>query len=170
MEAAGRVPRPTGREFPRPTHNSPTHRLRAMSCLLTGPPAAEHEKPMSTLLAKDTSAGRRRGGAKVLVAEDHEDTRCLLRTILEKRGLVVFEAQDGEEAVRLAERELPDLILMDGSLPLLDGFAATRRLRLLDTLSGVPIVFLSGHAGAQHVLEARDAGCDDYVIKPFDLA
>jgi CheY-like chemotaxis protein len=106
----------------------------------------------------------------VLVAEDHEDTRLLLRTLLERRGLAVVEAADGVEACDVAARERPDLILMDGGLPLLDGIAATRRMRGLDALAGVPIVFLSGHAGPQHQLAARDAGCDDYVVKPFDVA
>jgi CheY-like chemotaxis protein len=106
----------------------------------------------------------------VLVAEDHEDTRFLLRTLLEQRGLAVVEASDGEEAVYLAARECPDLILMDGGLPRLDGIAATRRMRGLASLSGVPIVFLSGHAGPQHQLAARAAGCDEYVVKPFEVA
>ena len=109
-------------------------------------------------------------GAKVLVAEDHEDTRELLRTILERRGLTVFEAADGVEALDAAERERPDLILMDGGLPRLDGISATRRMRASASLSGVPIVFLSGHAGPQHQTAARDAGCDEYVVKPFDTA
>lgn len=104
------------------------------------------------------------------MAEDHEDTRLLLRTLLERRGLAVVEAIDGVEACDVALRERPDLILMDGGLPLLDGVAATRRLRGLAPLSGVPIVFLSGHAGPQHQLDARAAGCDDYVVKPFDAA
>ena len=106
----------------------------------------------------------------MLVAEDHEDTRCLLRMLLERRGFSVVEAGDGFEAVAAAERECPDLILMDGGLPLLDGITATRRLRGLPALSAVPIVFLSGHAGPQAQTAARDAGCDDYVVKPFDLA
>ena len=125
---------------------------------------------MSALLISDGRASRVRRGAKVLVAEDHEDTRVLLRTLLERRGLSVVEACDGFAAVEAAERERPDLILMDGGLPLLDGVTATRRLRGLPALSAVPIVFLSGHAGPQEQTAARDAGCDDYVVKPFDIA
>jgi CheY-like chemotaxis protein len=124
---------------------------------------------MSALLIMDTSPRRCGRGTKVLVAEDHADTRMLLRMLLEQRGLTVVEAADGEEACDLAARECPDLILMDGGLPRLDGIAATRRLRGLEALSGVPIVFLSGHAGHQHQRDARDAGCDDYVVKPFDV-
>jgi two-component system cell cycle response regulator DivK len=104
------------------------------------------------------------------VAEDHEDTRYLLRTLLERRGLAVVEAADGVEAMDVAERERPDLILMDGGLPLLDGIATTRRLRAAASHARVPIVFLSGHAGPQHQQAARDAGCDEYVVKPFETA
>jgi CheY-like chemotaxis protein len=105
----------------------------------------------------------------VMVAEDHEDTRFMLRTVLERRGLSVVEAGDGEEAVSLAERETPDLILMDRSLPRLDGISAMRRMRASASLSGVPIVFVSGHAGPREQVAAREAGCDDYLVKPFDL-
>ena len=125
---------------------------------------------MAAYLAKNSSARLAGRGALVLVAEDHEDTRLLLRTLLERRGLWVLEACDGLTAVEIARRERPDLILMDGGLPLLDGFAATRRMRTLASLSSVPIAFLSGHAAPQQQLEARDAGCDDYVVKPFDIA
>jgi len=125
---------------------------------------------MSAIHATDKSARGRPLPTKVLVAEDHADTRFLLRTILERRGFAVFEAADGEEACDVAARECPDLILMDGGLPVLDGISATRRLRGLDALSGVPIVFLSGHAGPQHQLAARAAGCNEYVVKPFELA
>ena len=124
---------------------------------------------MSALPAMDNSVRHRPRGSKVLVAEDHDDTRLLLRTLLEWRGLAVVEAADGEEACDVAARECPDLILMDGGLPLLDGIAVTRRLRRLDALASVPIIFLSGHASPQHQLAARDAGCDDYVVKPFDI-
>jgi two-component system cell cycle response regulator DivK len=106
----------------------------------------------------------------VMVAEDHADTRFLLRTLLEMRGLAVVEAENGVQAVELAESIHPDLILMDGSLPRLDGCSATRRMRGLASLSGVPIVFLSGHAGPQHQRAAHDAGCDEYMVKPLDIA
>ncbi len=125
---------------------------------------------MSALLVTDSGTLRGSCASKVLVAEDHEDTRFLLRTLLERRGFAVVEACDGVEACEVAQRERPDLILMDGGLPRLDGFAATRRLRGLAPLSAVPIVFLSGHAGPQHRLAALAAGCDDYVVKPFDVA
>ena len=125
---------------------------------------------MSALLASDTHASQSARAAKVLVAEDHEDTRYLLRMLLERSGFVVVEAGDGFEAVDAAARECPDLILMDGGLPRLDGIAATRLLRLVPALSSVPIVFLSGHAGPQAVTDALDAGCDEYVVKPFDIA
>lgn len=131
---------------------------------------------MAACLARKQSHDRaavlargRESAPLVMVAEDHEDTRFMLRTVLERRGLAVVEAGDGEEAVALAERDAPDLILMDGSLPRLDGIAATRRMRTMASLSGVPIVFLSGHAGPQQQVEAREAGCDDYLVKPFDL-
>ena len=115
------------------------------------------------------SARGRESAPLVLVAEDHEDTRFMLRTILEGRGLAVVEVCDGEEAVTRAERDTPDLILMDGGLPRLDGISATRRMRASASLSGVPIVFLSGHADPRQQLAAREAGCDDYLVKPFEL-
>lgn len=106
-------------------------------------------------------------GALVLVAEDDEDTRFLFRTMLEIRGYRVVEAADGEEAVRLAEGARPDLILMDGSLPRVDGFDATRRIRRAGHAARVPIVFISGHAEAAFLAMAREAGCDEYLVKPL---
>jgi len=106
----------------------------------------------------------------VLVVEDDEDNRFLIRYLLTSRGFDVAEAENGEEAVDMAERLHPGLILMDGSLPRLDGFSATRRMRELAALRGVPIVFLSGHAEPAAQAKARDAGCDDYLVKPIDIA
>lgn len=106
----------------------------------------------------------------VLIVEDDEDVRFMLRTILELRGGVsVVEAENGETATTLAENVRPDLILMDGVLPLLDGFAATRRIRGLASGSSVPIVFLSGSAQPGTEAKARAAGCTDYLVKPFSL-
>ena len=104
-----------------------------------------------------------------LIVEDHEDTRFLLRTILEMRGVRIIEADNGEAAIALAESLQPDLILMDGTLPLLDGFAATRRIRQLTSGLDVPIVFLSGHAQPASEARAFAAGCTDYLVKPFAL-
>ena len=105
----------------------------------------------------------------VLVADDHEDTRLLFRTVLEIRGYCVVEAADGEETVRTAESARPDLILMDGSLPRMSGFDATRQIRGSAGVGNVPIVFISGHAGTAFLALAREAGCNEYLVKPFDL-
>lgn len=118
---------------------------------------------------KASSPAREADGAKplVLVVEDHEDTRFLLNCLLGLYGCRVVEADDGEDAVRLAVDARPDLILMDISLPRLDGFAATRRLRQTHELQDVPIIFLSGHAEASFRAEALARGGDDYLVKPF---
>ena len=108
--------------------------------------------------------------ASVLVVEDHEDTRSLLRAILEMRGgISVLEAENGEMAVALAKNVRVDLILMDADLPLLDGYAATRRIRELTPAREIPIVFISGHAQPAAETEAFAAGCNDYLVKPFGL-
>ena len=105
----------------------------------------------------------------MLVVEDHDDTRFLLTYLLEKRGCRVASAGDGETAVRMAGQARPDLILMDASLPRMDGMAATRRIRKTRSLARVPVVFLSGHAEAPFRAAALEAGGDDYLIKPFEL-
>jgi two-component system, cell cycle response regulator DivK len=106
----------------------------------------------------------------VLIVEDHEDTRFMLRTILELRGgISVVEAENGEIAASLVESLHPDLILMDGTLPFVDGFEATRRIRELASGFNVPIVFLSGHAQPASEARAFAAGCTDYLVKPFAL-
>jgi DNA-binding response OmpR family regulator len=106
----------------------------------------------------------------VLVVEDHDDTRSLLTLMLEMRGCRVSVAADGEDGVRAAERDRPDLILMDASLPRLDGLAATRRIRELSALHDVPIVFLSGHAQASFRALVLETGGNDYLTKPFEMA
>jgi CheY-like chemotaxis protein len=106
----------------------------------------------------------------ILVADDDADTRFLFRTLLEIRGYCVIEAADGEETVCAAESVRPDLILMDGSLPRLSGIEAVRQIRRSGHIGDVPIVFISGHAGAPFIALARAAGCDEYLVKPLDLA
>jgi CheY-like chemotaxis protein len=105
----------------------------------------------------------------VMVVEDFEDNRFMMRRLLEMSGYNVLEAINGEEAVELAKRELPGLILMDLSLPQLDGLAATRRIRQHPELRNVPIVAVSAHDTADFHADALAAGCNDYVTKPIDF-
>ena len=105
----------------------------------------------------------------VMVVEDFEDNRFMMRRLLEMSGYRVLEAVNGEEAVELAHRERPGLILMDLSLPQLDGLAATRRIRQYPELRDVPIVAVSAHDTADFHADALAAGCNDYVTKPIDF-
>ncbi len=105
----------------------------------------------------------------VMVVEDFEDNRFMMRRLLEMSGYAVLEAVNGEEAVDLAVKEQPSLILMDLSLPLLDGLAATRRIRAYSGLRDVPIVAVSAHDTSDFHAEALAAGCNDYVTKPIDF-
>ena len=105
----------------------------------------------------------------ILVVEDFEDNRFMMRRLLEMSGYRVLEAVNGEEAIQLAYRELPGLILMDLSLPQLDGLAATRRIRQHPQLREVPIVAVSAHDTADFHADALAAGCNDYVTKPIDF-
>jgi CheY-like chemotaxis protein len=109
------------------------------------------------------------GKPLVLVVEDHEDTRFILRTVLERSGCRVMEACDGFEAVEIAGREQPDLILMDGSLPLLGGLTATRLIRENALLQEVLIVALSGWATPSFHAAALAAGCNECFDKPIDF-
>jgi len=112
---------------------------------------------------------RRDARPTVLVVEDFEDNRFMMRRLLEMSGYRVVEAVNGNQAVEAAERERPDIILMDLSLPMLDGLAATRRIRAHDGLSKVPIVAVSAHDSADFHAEALAAGCNEYVTKPIDF-
>ena len=105
----------------------------------------------------------------VLVVEDFEDNRFMMRRLLEMAGYQVLEATDGEHAMIMAERERPALILMDLSLPRVDGLAATRQIRQHADLANVPIVAVSAHDSADFYAEAMAAGCNDYVVKPIDF-
>jgi CheY-like chemotaxis protein len=103
----------------------------------------------------------------ILIAEDHEDSREALRTLLDAFGYRVETANNGREAVESALAQQPDLILMDVMMPELDGFEATRRLRENTGFRQVPIVALTAMEGARERVMA--AGCDDYVAKPIDV-
>lgn len=102
----------------------------------------------------------------VLIVEDHEDTRLLYRYLLEGNGCRVIEAADGEEAISKAQSNQPDIILMDSSLPHVDGLTATVRIRMLESLRAVPIIFCSGHAQPQARDAALATGATEYLIKP----
>jgi two-component system cell cycle response regulator DivK len=112
---------------------------------------------------------RRLSEPLVLVVEDHEDTLFLLTYLLDMRGCRVQVAKDGEQALRMAEAERPDLVLMDISLPRMDGLSAVRRMREVERLRATPIVFLSGHAEASFRAQALAEGGDEYLVKPFTI-
>ncbi|HEX8283584.1 MAG TPA: response regulator [Pyrinomonadaceae bacterium] len=105
----------------------------------------------------------------VLVVEDFEDNRFMMRRLLEMSGYQVVEAVNGNQAVELAATKSPDIILMDLSLPQLDGLAATRRIRAQENARKVPIVAVSAHDSADFHAEALAAGCNEYVTKPIDF-
>lgn len=106
----------------------------------------------------------------VLLVEDTEDNRFMMRRLLEMSGYHVIEATNGEEAVRLADSERPDLILMDLSLPVIDGLAATRAIRKLEGFKETPIVAVSAHDTSDFQGEALAAGCNSYITKPIDFS
>jgi CheY-like chemotaxis protein len=106
----------------------------------------------------------------VLLVEDTEDNRFMMRRLLEMTGYRVVEAMNGEEAVKLAQTESPSLILMDLSLPVIDGLAATRLIRKLPELKSTPIIAVSAHDTSDFQSEAIEAGCNTYVTKPIDFA
>ena len=106
----------------------------------------------------------------VLVVEDHDDIRLMLKTMLQTRSsIAVVEAENGEMAIALATNVRIDLILMDTDLPLLDGYAATIRIRENTRTREIPIVMMSGHAEPAAQLKAFAAGCTEYLVKPFSL-
>jgi CheY-like chemotaxis protein len=106
---------------------------------------------------------------KILLVEDNEMNRDMLSRRLERKGFQIIIAVDGEEAVRLASTELPDLILMDMSLPVVDGWRATRTIKAAPETSAIPVIALTAHAMSDDKQKAIDAGCDDYDTKPVEL-
>jgi CheY-like chemotaxis protein len=105
----------------------------------------------------------------ILIVEDSDDARYFMRLALEQRGYLITEAENGAKAVELAQRERPDIILMDLSLPILDGIAATEKIRATDGLGGVPIIAVTAHQETDFRAGAKAAGFDAYVTKPIDM-
>jgi CheY-like chemotaxis protein len=107
--------------------------------------------------------------ARILLVEDNEMNRDMLSRRLERRGYEVTIATDGEQGVSLAQAEVPDLVLMDMSLPVIDGWEATRRLKADEKTRAIPIIALTAHAMSGDREKALEAGCDDYDTKPIEL-
>ena len=107
---------------------------------------------------------------KILVVEDNEMNRDMVGRRLERRGYEVVIAVDGQEGVDMAHSENPDLILMDLSLPVLNGWEATRQLKQDTKTNGIPIIALTAHAMASDRESAIEAGCDDYDTKPLEFS
>lgn len=106
---------------------------------------------------------------KILLVEDNEMNRDMLSRRLARRGYEVVIAEDGQQGVEMAVSENPDLILMDMSLPVLDGWGATKQLKASDEMRSIPVIALTAHAMAQDREKALAAGCDDYDTKPIEL-
>ena len=105
----------------------------------------------------------------VLIVEDVEDTRYFMRLAMEQLGYLVIEAADGAKAVEIALRERPDVILMDLSIPVMDGIAATTSIRANEEMREVPIIALTAHQEVDLRSEAKASGFDAYVTKPIDV-
>ena len=106
---------------------------------------------------------------KILYVEDNEDNVYMLSRRLKRKGFEIVVATDGEMGVEMASSENPDLILMDLSLPVMDGWTATKTIKSKDELNNIPIIALSAHAMEEHKKRALEAGCNDYDTKPVDI-
>jgi CheY-like chemotaxis protein len=106
---------------------------------------------------------------KILIAEDYADTRSFMKFLIESYGYQALEAADGQEAVETVRHEHPDLVLMDLSMPIMDGLAATRVIRGFDGMSRLPIIAVTAH-GESFYKQALEAGCDDLINKPLDFS
>ena len=105
---------------------------------------------------------------RILVIEDQEDNRAILRDLLSAAGYELIEAVNGAEGIAKAESEKPDLILMDIQMPLIDGYDATRRIKANPELKAIPIIAVTSYALSGDEAKTRAAGCDGYIAKPYD--
>jgi two-component system cell cycle response regulator DivK len=103
----------------------------------------------------------------ILVVEDQEDNRRILRDLLTSAGYEILEATNGGDALTAAASHRPDLILMDIQLPVVDGYEATRRIKADPVLGAIPVIVITSYALSGDEAKARAAGCDDYVTKPY---
>lgn len=106
---------------------------------------------------------------KILIVEDNEANRDMLSRRLERRGYAVVIAVDGAQGVAMSKTELPDVVLMDMSLPVMNGWEATRAIRADPTTAKIPVIALTAHSMAGDREKAMEAGCDDYDVKPVEL-
>jgi two-component system cell cycle response regulator DivK len=104
---------------------------------------------------------------RILVVEDQPDNRQIIRDMLAPTGYEITEVENGEEALAAIAKQRPDLILMDIQLPVMDGYEATRRIKADPALQSIPIIAVTSYALSGEDKKARDAGCDEYVPKPF---
>ena len=104
---------------------------------------------------------------RILVVEDQADNRQIIRDMLADTGYDITEAENGEEALAAIAKQRPDLILMDIQLPVMDGYTATRRIKSDAALKSIPIIAVTSYALSGEEKKAREAGCDDYVPKPY---
>ncbi len=117
-------------------------------------------------ITKKSKAGRKGSGALVLVVDDFEDNRAMYVEYLLFQGFRVAEAVNGAEAISQTTKLMPGIIVMDLSLPVIDGWEATRRIKADARTSHIRIIALTGHAEPSHAKRALDAGCDDFIAKP----
>src|SRR5215468_8899817 len=107
---------------------------------------------------------------RILIAEDFEENRIALKLILKYTGFDVIEAEDGQQAIEAVRREEPDLVLMDVTLPVVDGLQATREIRSDEKFERLPIIILSGHDSDEIRQQAAEAGGSEYLSKPIEIA
>ena len=107
--------------------------------------------------------------AKILLVEDNDVNRDMMTRRLQRRGYIVVSAVDGQQGVNLAHSEMPDLILMDMSLPVLDGWEATRQIKGNPDTNHIPVIGLTAHAMVGDRTQALDAGCSEYATKPVEF-